>query len=81
MLSESVKDKTILEYSQEHSDITCAHRNAIIDIIIEDIIANNIMLRAHDFRNLLQEICSVFPHEQHMQVINIHIQIKSYFDL
>lgn len=59
----------MIEYSQQHGDLTCDHRNTIIDIIIEDIICKNIVLRPHDFTNILQGICLVFPHETHMQLM------------
>lgn len=69
LLNESTKGRSILESALKNQKLNSEQRNDLVGIIVDDIIANDIVLYTQDFKRLVEEICTVLPCEQNMKVI------------
>ncbi|XP_017464874.1 PREDICTED: uncharacterized protein LOC108358198 isoform X2 [Rhagoletis zephyria] len=49
---------------KENQHLTNGNRDDLISVVIDEVIANDIILRGNDFVNLLEQIINLFPNEK-----------------
>ncbi|XP_036329684.1 uncharacterized protein LOC118741818 [Rhagoletis pomonella] len=64
LLQQTCKGKLILESYKKNQHLTNGNRDDLISIVIDEVIANDIILRGNDFVNLLEQIINLFPNEK-----------------
>ncbi|XP_036319124.1 uncharacterized protein LOC118733706 [Rhagoletis pomonella] len=69
LLQQTCKGKLILESYKKNQHLTNGNRDDLISIVIDEVIANDIILRGNDFVNLLEQIINLFPNEKGARVI------------
>ncbi|XP_067633174.1 uncharacterized protein [Eurosta solidaginis] len=63
LLQQTCKGKLLLESYKKNQHLTNRNRDDLISIVIDEVIANDIILKAKDFANLLEQIINLFPNE------------------
>lgn len=58
----------MLQFYSNNNRLENAHRDAIIQIIIEEANCENVFLKPSDFSGIVDEILSVFPNEKDAKV-------------
>jgi len=69
LLQETSKGNSIIEHYRKNKKLTDFHRYGLIDIIIEEVIFSQTVLKDWQFNQLFQEICESFPCESQLKVI------------
>ncbi|XP_070855050.1 uncharacterized protein [Drosophila suzukii] len=67
LLQETSKGNSIIEHYRKNKKLTDFHRYGLIDIIIEEVIFSQTVLKDWQFNQLFQEICESFPCESQLK--------------